>query len=119
MKFKKTLLGIGIIISILILFGIYKLSTFSLFDDEFKMLEKFNIPNKNYSIKIYYIPSNASSQSYIQIRKIENGVEEVLESYERFNYLKNYEILNQDTLKLTISDTSQINLTEIKKIKLP
>jgi len=93
--------------------------TFSLFDDEFKVIKQIDVPNKKYFLRIYYIPSNASSQSYIQVRKIENGVEEVLESYERYNYLKRYSIIGQDTLSLLISDTTQINKEEEIKIKLP
>ena len=85
MKNTKTLLGIVAVF--LLLFGIYKLSTFAIFDEEFKEIEAISIPNKNYTIKIYHIPSNASSQSYIQIRKSENGVEEVLQNYDRYDWL--------------------------------
>lgn len=83
----------------LLLFGIYKLSTFAIFDEEFKVIETISIPNKNYTIKIYHIPSNASSQSYIQIRKSENGVEEVLQNYDRYDHISGYSI-RKDTLKL-------------------
>jgi len=71
---KNTKILLGIVVVFLLLFGIYKLSTFAIFDEEFKEIETISIPNKNYTIKIYHIPSNASSQSYIQIRKSENGV---------------------------------------------
>ncbi|MCO5242024.1 MAG: hypothetical protein M9904_18445 [Chitinophagaceae bacterium] len=117
MKTKKILLGLGVGVLILLLLGIYKLSTFTLFDDEFKMVESIKIPDRSYTIKIYHIPSNASSQSYIQIRKIENGVEEVLESYERFDHLDSYS-LEKDTLVLTISDLA-LSKSEIKKFVLP
>lgn len=116
MKTKKILLGFSVGIIILLVFGIYKLSIFTLFDDEFKVIESIKIPNKNYTLKIYHIPSNASSQSYIQIRKIEDGVEEVLESYERFNHLDSYS-LEKDTLVLTISDLV-LSKSEVKKFKL-
>lgn len=117
MKKKKTLLGLGVGILILLVFGIYKLSTFSLFDDEFNVVESIQVPYKNYAIKIYHIPSNASSQSYIQIRKIEDCVEEVLESYERFDHLDSYSI-ERDTLIITISDLA-LSRSEVKKFKLP
>jgi len=97
MKNTKTLLGIVAVF--LLLFGIYKLSTFTIFDEEFKVIETISIPNKNYTIKIYHIPSNASSQSYIQIRKSENGVEEVLQNYDRYDHINGYSI-RKDTLKL-------------------
>ena len=92
MKNTKTLLGIVAVF--LLLFGIYKLSTFTIFDEEFKVIETISIPNKNYTIKIYHIPSNASSQSYIQIRKSENGVEEVLQNYDRYDHINGYSIKN-------------------------
>jgi len=117
MKTKKILLGFGAGMVILLVFSIYELSTFTLFDDEFKVVESVKVPDKNYTIKIYHIPSNASSQSYIQIRKIEDGVEEVLESYERFDHLDSYS-LEKDTLVLTISDLA-FSKSEVKKFQLP
>ena len=119
MKAKKLLIGLGIAATLLLFYGVYKFSTFSIFDNEFEMIENFRVPNRNYSLRIYFIPSNASSQSYIQVRKFESNIEEVLQSYERFNYLNNYEILGKDTLKLSISDTSKVNLSKEVKLKLP
>ena len=100
MKNTKTLLGIVAVF--LLLFGIYKLSTFAIFNEEFKEIETIRIPNKNYTIKIYHIPSNASSQSYIQIRKSENGEEEVLQNYDRYDHINSYSI-RKDTLKLKLT----------------
>ena len=117
MKTKKIILGLGVVILILLVFVIYKLSTFTLFDNEFKVVESIQVPDKNYTIKIYHIPSNSSSQSYIQIRKIENGVEEVLENYERFDHLDSY-FIKKDTLIITISDLV-LSKSEVKKFKLP
>ena len=54
MKNTKTLLGIVAVF--LLLFGIYKLSTFAIFDEEFEEIETIRIPNKSYTIKIYHIP---------------------------------------------------------------
>lgn len=118
MKSKKILLGLGAGVLILLIFGIYKLSTFTLFDDEFKVIESIQIPNKNYLIKVYHIPSNASSHSYIQIRKFENGVEEILESYERFDHLESYS-LEKDSLALTISILGFSKSEVTKKNPLP
>lgn len=116
MKTWKILLGFGVF---LFFFWIYKLSTFTLFDYNFEVIKSIKIPNKNYILKICHIPSNATSQSYIQIRKIENGVEDVLKNYERFNHLDYYAI-EKDTLILQISDsdTSQA-VVELKKLRLP
>ncbi len=119
MKLKKALIGSGILAGILTLFGIYKISTFRIFDDEIKVIEEFRPPNKDYTIRLYYVPSNATTQSYIQVRKIESNIEEVLKSYERFNHLESYS-LNRDTLIITVSDTSSVDqMRESKKLKLP
>lgn len=116
MKAKKILIGLGIPFIILFFYEIYK---FSIFDDEVKMIENFRVPNKGYNLRIYFIPSNASSQSYIQVRKFENNAEEVLQSYERFNYLSSYKIINGEILKLSISDTSRVDLKKEVQFKLP
>jgi len=117
LKTKKILLGLGVVILILLALGIYKLSTFTLFDDGFRVVESIQIPSKNYTIKIYYIPSNATSQSYIQIRKTEDGVEEVLENYQRFDHLESYSV-KQDTLIITIRNVA-LSKSEVKKFQLP
>lgn len=116
---KKTLIGLGIIAVCAVGYVIYTFSTFTLFNADFKVIEEVKVPNETDKLKIYYIPSNASSQSYIQIRKIKNGVEEVLQSYERFNFLNEYEIIGQDTIKLVISDTSKVKSKKEVKLKLP
>lgn len=114
---KNTKILLGIVVVFLLLFGIYKLSTFAIFDEEFKVIETISIPNKNYTIKIYHIPSNASSQSYIQIRKSENGVEEVLQNYDRYDHTNGYSII-KDTLKLKLGD-SILSKQEEKTFLLP
>jgi len=83
---------------------IYKVFTFNLFDGEISKVAEIDVPNK-YKIGIFYLPSNASSQSYIQIRRLEN--QDVLENYERYNFLNDYKLCN-DTLRLILSDTSLV-----------
>ena len=43
---KNTKILLGIVVVFLLLFGIYKLSTFAIFDEEFKEIETISIPNK-------------------------------------------------------------------------
>lgn len=120
MSLKKIFIGLGIAFLLLIFYGVYQLSTFSLFDDEIRVVQEVKVPNKNYLLKVYYVPSNATTESYIQVRKVENNVEEVLESYERFNYLNSCKIIGGDTLNLSISDTSNVSSPiEEVKFKLP
>lgn len=55
MKNTKTLLGIVAVF--LLLFGIYKLSTFAIFDEEFKEIEAISIPKKTIQLKyIIFLP---------------------------------------------------------------
>lgn len=116
MKIKAFFKIIIIITFLLLLLGIYKLSTFTLFEDNYTIIKNIKSPNKDYFIRIYHIPSNASSQSYIQVRKMKDNTEEILESYEQFDHLDNYSI-KDDTLILKIS-FSISNKSEIKKISL-
>jgi hypothetical protein len=120
MKLKKIFIGLFIIFVLIILYSSYKLTTFNLFENENKVIQEIRIPNEKYMLKIYYIPSNATTQSYIQIRKLENNKEEVIKSFERYNFLNKFEILHQDSLRLFVSDTSFTNPPIDKiSIKLP
>lgn len=119
MGIRRLLIGLGVLIFALLFLGLYKLSNFTLFDDEFEVMESIRILGKGYILKIYHIPPNATSQSYIQIRKVENGVEEVLKNYERFNHLDNY-FLARDTLVLSVRDLDNVKAEiVIKKFPLP
>lgn len=109
---------IGIIAIIFIMYGIYRISTFEIFDDEIIELENIKILNKNYCIIIYQIPSNATIQSSIQIRKLENEIEEVLYDFERFNQLDSFTLKN-DTLSVRISDIDKVLNPKCIQIKLP
>jgi hypothetical protein len=100
---KKTLITIFISVVVAgVSYFIYKASTFNVFDVEIRKIAEIEIPTK-YKIGVFYLPSNASSQSYIQIRRSENG--EVLKNYERYNFVNDYKLFN-DTLSLVLSDTS-------------
>lgn len=107
----------SIIIIVLIFMVIIKLSTFTIFDDEIEVIRIIKVPKKNYTIKIVHIPSNASSQSYIQVRIMENDKERVVKNYERYDRLVNYKI-NGDTLLLEINN-STLNNSVVKKFFMP
>lgn len=114
---KRIIIGLIGILFCLSICVIYFIATFKIFDDEFKVIKEINLPYKRYRIHIYHIPSNASSEDYIQVRKVENDVEEVLESYPRYNQLINYQI-KQDTLFLNIKDEIRSIQSE-KKVIIP
>lgn len=114
---KRVIIGLIGILFCLCIYAIYFIATFKIFDDEFKVIKEIYLPHKKYSIYIYHIPSNASSEDYIQVRKVSNGVEEVLESFPRYNQLINCQI-KQDTLILNIKDTIRLIENE-KKVIIP
>lgn len=108
---KKILIGIIGIVLVIVAFAIYKISTFSLFDVNVKEVSKINVPNRNFKVGIYYLPSNATSQDYIQVRKIEDGVENVIENFERYDYVVKTELKGDSVLSLVLKDTS-LNATK-------
>lgn len=101
----KISLVVGIMISLLAVTTVFFIVNFSIFGDEAKRLTEITVPGKDYILRIYHIPSNASSHSYIQVRKYGHNVEEVLASYQSYNCLDDYGIIGKNTLVLKISDT--------------
>jgi len=113
---KKILIFFGIIMLVLIAFVGYKLATFSIFDTEFKELKTIKMPNSNSKLIIYHLPSNASSQDFIQIRKIENQVETVIENFENYDLVNEVFFKNDSILTIVISKSliNRIDTIELK-----
>lgn len=104
---KKLLIILCVLLAVLAIYGGYRLFTFNLFDVEFLELETIEVPNKDYVLKAYFIPSNATSQAFIQIRKVEAGVEEVIANYQRYNRLDGY-FYQDDTISFILNDSSLV-----------
>lgn len=85
---------------------IYLRTSFYLFEVKIKKIAEINIPNKTYAINLYYIPENATAQSIIQVKGQLYDHEIVLQNYEGYNFVNNYEIINDTTLQLVLSDTT-------------
>lgn len=66
------------------------------------------IPNKEFKISIVYLPSNATIQPAIQVRKQFIDKEEIAETYERYNCMDTCKLINDTTLMLVIRDTISI-----------
>lgn len=95
------------IVLVIAAFVIYKMSTFSLFDSEVKCLAEFDVPEQDYKLRVYHVPSNATRLDYIQVRKFKNNKEDVLENYERYDSLVSY-LLSDKALKLRVINTVQM-----------
>ena len=115
---KKILIILGLFTLILIGFGFYKVATLNLFEVEPILVEDITVPKKDYRIRIYKIPSNATLQPSIQIRKIKSGQEDVLSNYERYDKMDSFSI-KIDTLILSIRNVDNIIPPKKIKYKLP
>ncbi len=106
---KRNRLGMILltILFVAVAFVIYKMLTFSLFDVEVKRLVEFDVPEQDYKLRVYHVPSNATSLDYIQVRKFENNIEDVLENYERYDSLVSY-LLSDTSLELRVINTVQM-----------
>jgi hypothetical protein len=87
---RKLFLILLTVTLIVIIYGLYKIATFELFDEEPIFLKSINVPNKDYRLKIYHFPSNAVTQPSIYVTKAEGKTEEFLIAYDRFDSLINH-----------------------------
>jgi hypothetical protein len=99
---KKTII-IVLLIALAALFIIQ--NNFKLFDEEPIEITQFKFKASTFGI--YYIPSNATQQEYIQLRKVFSKRSfKVLSSFERYQILTSYKLTNDDSLQLILSDTA-------------
>lgn len=103
---KKVLIGIAGIVMIFVAFVIYKISTFSLFDIEIKEVSIIDVPNQDFKVGVFYLPSNATSQDFIQVRKIQNDVGNVIGNFERYDFVVESELTGDSLLRIVLKDTS-------------
>lgn len=98
----KEILNRKIILGIFLLF----ISCNMFQEDVPKLLESLNLGKRNFNVSVYYIPSNATSQSYIQIRKVFNDKhEEVYKNFERYQGIKELKIVNDSLFSVIVLDT--------------
>jgi len=103
---KKSMNFIVVIVLIIFFsYFIYQMLNFSLFDVELNKITEIKVPNKSYIINLYHIPGDAISQEVIQVIQLLNNTETVLQNYERYNFVNSYEIINDTTLKLILSNS--------------
>lgn len=108
MKNRNQILKLLLVCVLIIMgIGVYVLTKSGMFlEDNPKKIKTIILNNKVYRLDFYYIPSNASSQSYVQIRKkYENKRELIFENYERYQGVGDYKVMNDTTLMFLLLDT--------------
>lgn len=81
-----------------------------------KLLKEFNMSDKNLTIKIYLVPPNATNSSFIQIKRIWNSKEEVIENFENYNQIDSAYFIGKDSLRLFLSDADHNNRVKIDTV---
>jgi hypothetical protein len=109
-----------------VIFGGYKVFTFSLFESELTLIEKLPVDQSDYSVLIYSFPSSATIQGAIQIHLIQDktGKTKLFKDYEIYNKVlfakimkvRHLEIALKDSLKTsTKADTVYVDLPKSYK----
>ena len=102
---KNLIIKVGIVFCILF---VNSCTNGSLLNSKSKELYSIKIPNKNYTLSIYHLPSSATIQSAIQVRKKFKDKEEVINTYERYNQMDTCVLINDTTFLLVIRDTVSV-----------
>ena len=92
---------------LILLFSLSKCTT-RILSTKVNVLTVINIPNKSYKLGVFYIPSNATIQSAIQVRKQFMDNQEIINTYERYNYMDTCSLINDTTFMLVIRDTISV-----------
>lgn len=108
-------IAVSTIVVVAVVFVIYKISTFTLFDDELKKIVDIEVPNNDYKLRIYHVPSNATGLNYIQVRKLRDNQEDIIGNFERYDSLISY-LLSDTLLELRLMNTISLRPTEDKVI---
>lgn len=85
-------------------------------EPELKLLKEFNMSDKDLTIRIYLVPPNATNSSFIQIKRIWNNKEEVIENFENYNKIDSAYFIEKDSLRLFLSDADHDNRVKIDTV---
>ncbi|MBE9599487.1 hypothetical protein [Pedobacter sp. MC2016-24] len=92
MKENKGIVILSVVAVVIFLFVVYEVSTFSLFNESNSQLTEIAVPHRDYRLRVSFVPSNATSQDFIQVKKIEGETESVIYNYERYDTVVSYNI---------------------------
>ena len=82
------------------------MSTDFLDGDKPLIIKSLNLKNRGYNLRFYYIPSNATNQSYVQLRKTFNeNREEVYQNFERYQGVGESTLVKDSVLRVVLLDT--------------
>lgn len=91
-----------------LLVAIYKIATFDLLPIERRQLMKLKTKTST-EFAAFYVSGNATTNESIQVKILDGSDKDsVLASYEGYNYLDSFELVNSQ-LKIVIGDTLRIN----------
>lgn len=80
----------------------------SVLETKAKELYLIKVPNRDYKLSVVYLPSNATIQSAIQVRKKFKDKEDIINTYDRYNYVDTYSLKDDSTFMLVVRDTISI-----------
>jgi len=117
MQGRHIAIGFGIII---LVFVVYKVFTFKLFDSELVFLEKLPVEDADYSIAIYKFPSSATIEGSIQVHLMQDdtGESKLYKNYDKYNTLESSKISRDTVLSLAMKRSTS-NIIDTVNIKLP
>lgn len=105
---KSLLISLALILGIVLTYHQSLVIPFLWNNENAIQLMTIHLSQKKYSMTVFYLPSNATSQDYVQIRKRDNttGDESIAGNYERFQGIEKYRQLNNSLLEIILLDTA-------------
>ncbi len=95
-----------VLLSLLIFMYVIASQSCKLFPKEERLLSKTTKSNGE-AIEVYYVSLGATTNDVIQVRKANQN--KPLKVFEKFNFLKSIQLLNDTSLQLILSDTGYHN----------
>ncbi|GAB3322985.1 hypothetical protein GCM10027299_18830 [Larkinella ripae] len=97
---------LGFIVFMLMLVSFFRYNV-QIFDEpEFEKLATVCTQYDEVCYKCFYVPSNATSQEYIQLRRSIGGRDSVIANYERYDLVDTIQLIDESTISLVLEDTS-------------
>jgi hypothetical protein len=102
---RKRLKILFAIIIIVILFGVYWMSTFDILPVEEKLVSRFEDHSGKVMYEIFIISGNATTNDAIQLKRVEKVNSTVVATIADFNAVESFRVLNDSSLQLSIKNT--------------